>query len=318
MKILVTGGAGFIGSHIVDAYIEEGNEVTVIDNLQTGRKENINPKAQFHLMDIRSLDLKGFLDREKFDVVNHHAAHISVPDSVTQPLFDADVNIMGSLNLLEGASKSGVGKFIFASSGGALYWEDGEYPSSERAQVQLRSPYAVSKRTFEDFIKYYSNQMGMKNVIFRYSNIYGPRQYPDGETAVVAIFVDRLISGEPCTLNQYSDVSEGMIRDYCFVLDVVRANLLALKSGREGIFNIGTGIETNTLRLYRLIFDTLSDIWPLSWVGSRILLNGQARPGDVRKSCLKTNKAEKELGFKAEVSLQEGIYRTLKWRLGSK
>lgn len=317
MKILVTGGAGFIGSNVVDSYFREGHEVVVIDNLISGRWENINPRARFYLMDIRAAEVLAVFERERFDIVNHHAAQMSVPASVKDPMFDADVNVRGFLNLLEASHKTGVRKVIFISSGGAIYGEAEEYPTSEHCPVRPLSPYAITKAVSEQYLTFYHHQYGLEYTILRYANVYGPRQIPYGEAGVVAIFMDRLLAGKPCTLYHYPEEPEGMIRDYCFVADVVQANVAALEKGNKGILNIGTGMGTPTLRLFETIFDVLRDKWPQLDPALRQPLRGSARAGDLKKSCLQVEAAEKTLGVKAQNSLEEGIKKTVTWRLAS-
>jgi UDP-glucose 4-epimerase len=315
MRILVTGGAGFIGSHVVDSYIREGNEVVVVDNLFTGKKENINSSAKFYLIDIRSELLKEVFEREKPEIVNHHAAQPSVPASVEDPLLDADVNVLGLLNVLECSVKYGARKIIFISSGGAIYGEQEIFPTPEDYPPCPSSPYAISKFVSEHYLNFYRNHYGLDFTVLRYANIYGPRQVPHGEASVVAIFMEKFLRGEVPTVYCYDGESEGMTRDYCYVADVVRANLLAIKKGPGGIFNIGTGVGTVTTRLYHDILDLMrsSDYAKESIYDEPH--KGPARPGDIRKSCLDTRKAENLLGWKSEYNLKAGLKRTLNWLL---
>jgi UDP-glucose 4-epimerase len=318
MKILVTGGAGFIGSNVVDGYIRAGHDVVVVDNLFTGKKSNLNPKATFYQTDIRSPEIRDIFEREKPEILNHHAAQISVPASVSDPLFDADVNLRGFLNLLENAVKHKTGKVIFISSGGAIYGEAEEYPTSEKYAPKPLSPYAVTKFCSEFYLGYYRHQYGLETTILRYANIYGPRQVPHGEAGVVSIFMTNLLEGKPSILNHFPDEPKGMIRDYCFVGDVVKANLKALAQGGAGFFNIGTGKETRTQDLYNVIYEAVKEINPgLSQALSRLSTQA-ARPGDIRKSCLKVNKAKDGLGWSPETSLGQGIRQTLEWWLREK
>ena len=313
MKILVTGGAGFIGSNVVDGYIRAGHDVVVADNLFTGRKSNLNPGATFYETDIRSPEIEEIFAREKPEILNHHAAQISVPASVSDPLFDADVNLKGFLNLLETAVKHHVRKVIFISSGGAIYGEAKEYPTPERYWPKPLSPYAVSKFCSEFYLGYYRHQHGLEHTILRYANIYGPRQVPHGEAGVVGIFMTNLLEGKPSILNHFPDEPRGMIRDYCFVGDVVKANLSALTQGDGDFFNIGTGKETNTLDLYRVIYEAVEEIKPgLSPALSRLSAQ-RARPGDIRRSCLVVGKAKHGLGWVPETVLGQGIRLTLQW-----
>jgi len=239
LKILVTGGAGFIGSHVVDGYIKAGHDVVVVDNLFTGKRENINPEAKFYEIDIRSKGLEKIFEREKPLIVNHHAAQISVPVSVENPIFDAEVNIIGLINILQACVKYGVKKIIFASSGGAIYGEAQEYPTSEKYPPLPLSPYAITKLTSEYYLEFYRHQYRLNYTILRYANIYGPRQIPKGEAGVVAIFIENLLSGRPSVIYHFPDEPDGMARDYCYVEDVVKANILVLKNGSNEIFNIG-------------------------------------------------------------------------------
>ena len=313
MKIMVTGGAGFIGSNVVDGYLGAGHQVVVVDNLFTGKRENVNPEAKFYEVDIRSEEMEGVIKREQPDVLNHHAAQISVPISVTDPLLDADINIKGLLNLLEKAVKQKVNKFIFISSGGAIYGEATEYPTSEDYPPKPLSPYAISKLISEYYLGYYNHQYGLDYTVLRYANIYGPRQIPHGEAGVVAIFMENLLRGEQSTLNHFPEEEEGMVRDYCYVGDVVEANLGALSKGNGGFFNVGTGRETKTLQLYRIIYEAVREMRPDISEALFTPVSEPARPGDVTRSCLKVEKAENGLDWVPKTSLEEGIRRTFKW-----
>lgn len=317
MKILVTGGAGFIGSNVVDAYIKEGHEVIVVDNLYSGRRRNLNPEARFHLMDIRSPELHKLLEYERPEVINHHAAQISVPASVEDPLFDASVNIEGLINILEGARRHGTRKIVFISSGGAIYGEAKEYPTPETYPPQPLSPYAIAKAVSENYLAFYDHQYGLDYTILRYANIYGPRQIPHGEAGVVAIFMDSLLGNRACKLFHFPGEPQGMIRDYCFVEDVVKANLLALERGSRQAFNIGTGKETRTMELFKEIFSAISSRMDLDpGLGNPVL--EEARPGDLSRSCLKIERAREVLGWQPETDIQSGIEKTLEWRMKSK
>ena len=315
MKILVTGGAGFIGSNVTGAYIEAGHEVVVVDNLYTGKRKNLHPEAKFYLMDIRAPEIHKLLEYEKPEVINHHAAQISVPASVEDPGFDASVNIEGFINLLEGARRVGTRKVIFISSGGAIYGEAEEYPTSENYPPQPLSPYAIAKAVSEDYLYFYEHQYGLNYTVLRYSNVYGPRQIPNGEAGVVAIFMDRFLENKPSTLYHFPSEPEGMIRDYCYVGDIVEANILALEAGNKKAVNIGTGKETRTQALFETIFDVISKKRPLD-NSLRIPNRTSARQGDLKNSCLKIDLAEDVLGWKPKTALSEGIERTLDWRVG--
>lgn len=315
MKILVTGGAGFIGSNVADAYINAGHEVVVVDNLVSGKMENLNPKAKFYLMDVRSEEIRKVFEIEKPDMVNHHAAQMSVPASVEDPGYDADVNVKGLINVLEAARRNNTEKVIFISSGGAVYGNATEYPTSEKYQPEPASPYAITKFVSEKYLAFYKDTYGLDYTVLRYANIYGPRQIPHGEAGVVAIFMDRLIAGKGCTVYRFTEEPKGMTRDYVFVGDVARANLIALEKGSKDAFNIGTGIATHTLELYNGIFEAVKNRVPIPDALAKPTI-GDARPGDLKRSCLVFEKAKRELGWEPKTSLKEGLAATLEWRLG--
>lgn len=296
---MVTGGAGFIGSHIVDRYINEGNEVIIIDDLSTGKKENINPQARFHHIDIRDKGMEAIFEKERPEIVNHHAAQMDVRRSTENPAFDADVNIIGTINLLENSVKYGVKRFIFASSGGAIYGEQKDFPAGEEHQQFPLSPYGVSKLAGEKYIHYYSKNFGLRYISLRYSNVYGPRQNPEGEAGVVAIFIGRLLKGKEPVINGDGEQT----RDYVYVDDVVEANISATRSETEGSFNIGTGIETSVNK----ILSNLIDITKVDIKG----MHGPPKKGEQRISVLDCSKAIKSLGWKPKVTLEDGLRRTV-------
>jgi UDP-glucose 4-epimerase len=315
MKILVTGGAGFIGSHVVDGYISKGYEVVVIDNLSSGKWENINKKAKFYLVDIRNKDvLEKIFEKEEIDIVNHHAAQISVPLSVQNPALDAEINVLGLLNILELSVKYHVKKVIFISSGGAIYGEADEYPTTENYPPKPLSPYAVTKFVSEKYLYYYSHQFGLDFTVLRYANVYGPRQIPHGEAGVVSIFMTKLLKGEKCTIYAYKDEMEGMKRDYVYVKDVVKANILALTKGSRDVFNIGTGIPTSTEALFSKIFIIMKKMCNIP-DDLRITNKAPQRPGDIRRSCLNISKAKKCLKWKPDYDLTKGIKETAIWQI---
>ncbi|MEA2095185.1 MAG: NAD-dependent epimerase/dehydratase family protein [Candidatus Cloacimonadota bacterium] len=303
MKILVTGGAGFIASHIVDKYIELGHDVVVVDDLSTGFKHNVNTKAKFYKIDIRSKELEQIFKEEKPEIVNHHAAQISVPVSVKEPELDAEVNAIGFLNILQNCVKYEVKKVIFISSGGAVYGEAEEYPTTENYDPKPLSPYAIHKYVSEKYLYFYHHQYGLKYTVLRYANVFGPRQIPHGEAGVVSIFITNFRDNKKTYLYAFDEEPDGMIRDYVFVRDIVNANVLALDRGELDAFNIGTGLETTTGQLYREItLQMNTQIEPV---------REGARLGDIRRSCLNINKAEIEFGWKPIYSLADGVRETI-------
>ncbi|MBN1105059.1 MAG: NAD-dependent epimerase/dehydratase family protein [Deltaproteobacteria bacterium] len=315
MKILVTGGAGFIGSNVVDGYVREGHEVVVLDDLSTGRRENLNSKARFYAADIRSDRVEEIMTEERPQILNHHAAQISVPVSVADPVRDADINIGGLLNLLQSAVRHGVKKVIFISSGGAIYGEATEYPTTESYLPQPLSPYAVSKLASEYYLAWCKHAHGLEFTVLRYANVYGPRQISHGEAGVVSIFMENLLQGRPSTLNHFPEDEEGMIRDYCYVGDVVRANLKAVSGGDGGVFNIGTTRETRTLQLYRMIYEAVREIRPETSPSLASPLKQPARQGDIKRSCLAVKRAGEEFGWFPETDVPSGLRLTLRWWL---
>jgi len=318
MKILVTGGAGFIGSNVVDGYIREGHDVVVVDNLYTGRWENLNPRARFYLMDVRAEELEKLFEKERPEVVNHHAAQMSVPASVEDPRFDADVNVMGLLNLLENSVRFGVRKFIFISTGGAVYGEKDDLPTSEEASPDPMSPYAITKLTSEVYLRFYHAQHGLDFTVLRYANIYGPRQVPHGEAGVVAIFTRSLMKGELPRIYRYPDQPDGMTRDYCYVGDVVRANIQALTKGGGEVINIGTSRETSTGALYREILAVMREHGYAEDERFDHPQKGPARPGDLRRSALDFRKAETVLGWRPEFDIIRGLEETVRYEIEGK
>jgi UDP-glucose 4-epimerase len=315
MKVLVTGACGFIASHVADAYVERGHEVAIIDNLSSGKRENKNEKATLYVEDICTQQIEEVFARERPAVVNHHAAQISVPFSVEEPLIDAEVNIKGTLRLLELSRRYGVKKFIFASTGGAIYGEAEQVPTREDYQPEPASPYAISKQSSENYIRYYHNQFGLAYTVLRYSNVFGPRQIPHGEAGVVAIFTEKLLRGEHPTLNHFPEEARGMIRDYCYVKDIARASMIATESGSAGIFNIGTGRGTHTLTLYQTIVKALRSKGvnvPSSYDEPK---RDSARPGDIKVSTLDASKAAAGLNWQPQYDLERGLLETVEWYL---
>lgn len=302
MKILVTGGAGFIGSHVADAYLAAGHKVVVLDNLSGGSRSNVPPKARLVVADIRdTAKVEALFKKERFDVVNSHAAQMSVPDSVKDPRHDADINVLGILNLMEAGRKNGLKKFIHISSGGTVYGSPKKYPAKETYPILPESPYGITKAVGEDYLRFYRLTYGMDFTVLRYSNVYGPRQVPHGEAGVVAIFIQRLLRGQDCTIFGNGSV----IRDYVFVGDVARASLLGLRKGSGQAYNIATNKPTSTKQLYLAIAKAMGL--------RKAPLYGPPRAGDVQANWLDWGKAKRELGWSPKVSLDKGIQATVQY-----
>jgi len=316
VKVLVTGGAGFIGSHVVDSLIDHGHQVVVVDDLSTGKEENINPEVKFYKMNIRDPEMERIFTEERPDVLNHHAAQMSVNVSVARPLFDAEVNVLGSLNLIELCKKHGVKRFIYISTGGAVYGEPRYLPCDEAHPVDPLSQYGVTKHTVEHYLYLYRFNYGLDYIILRYPNVYGPRQDPYGEAGVVAIFTGQMLKGQQVVINGDGNQE----RDFVYIDDVVRANLIALtipfselraatkaSNGRSDnfVYNLGSGKGTSVNR----IFEELRQI-----IGyQREPVHGPPREGEVYKICLEASKAEKALGWRPKVGLREGLKKTVAW-----
>lgn len=301
MRIVVTGGAGFIASHIVDAYLERGHEVHIVDDLSTGQSINLNPRADLHEVDIADPKAARLIERIKPDALSHHAAQMDVRHSVADPGFDARVNIIGFINLLEACKNCAVKKVMFASSGGAVYGEQDVFPAAEDHPTRPASPYGVSKRAGELYLSYYQQAFGLPYIALRYANIYGPRQSAKGEAGVVAIFLSLLLTGKTPVING----DGGQTRDYVYVGDVVAANAAALDSPFVGAVNIGTGVETDVV----MIFDHLRRA-----VGSPIeAVHGPAKPGEQRRSCLDARLAARVLGWRPQTTLADGLLRTAEY-----
>jgi UDP-glucose 4-epimerase len=301
MKILVTGGAGFIGSNVVDAYIREGHEVVVVDNLSTGLRENLNPKATFHEVDICDAAFADVFAREKPQAVAHLAAQIDVRRSVQEPTFDARVNILGSINVLEACVKHGADKIIFASTGGAVYGEPdpAALPLTEECPPRPACHYGTSKLSVEHYIDLYSILYGLRYTILRFPNVYGPRQNPHGEAGVCAILVGLMLAGKTPTLFGFGEP----LRDYVYVGDIARGCVLALDKADGQILNLGSGKGTSV----REIFDELKRV--IGFEGEPVL--EPLRPGEIQKTYITGDKARELLGWKPEVDLAEGLKRTL-------
>lgn len=304
-KVLVTGGAGFIGSNIVDLLIEKGYDVVVVDNLFTGSRENVNKKAKFCKADITKPELRGVFEKEKPDFVIHEAAQINVRKSVSEPIFDAKSNILGTINVLECCRESKVKKVLYSSSGGACYGEPEYMPCDEKHPVNPICHYGVSKHAAEHYFYLYNVLYGLDYVILRYSNVYGPRQDPKGEAGVISIFLEKVTNSQQPLI--FGDGKQ--TRDYVFVKDVANANLLALekdtKKAKIRIFNIGTGKRTDVNEIFSLIKSATSTKIDAKHV--------EPVPGEIRNICLDIKLAEKELGWKPKVDLKEGIKKTVEW-----
>ncbi len=301
MKILVTGGAGFIGSHVTDAFAEKGHAVHVLDDLSSGRRANVPDTATFHEHDIRDEAAASLFAEEQFDVLCHHAAQMDVRKSVADPSFDADVNVRGFLNLVEAGRQHGLGKVIFASTGGAIYGEPDYAPQDEEHPLRPLSPYGITKLCTERYLYFYKEQYGIDYVALRYANVYGPRQNPHGEAGVVAIFTDKMLSEEQPLI--FGDGEQ--TRDYTFVGDVVRANVAALDYGGTGTFNVGTAKETSVNELFREI---------RAHIDPEVEeVHAEGKPGEQRRSVLDYARAQEALGWAPEVSLSDGLGKTVAW-----
>ena len=300
MKILVTGGAGFIASHISDAFVNEGHQVVVLDDLSSGFEKNIHPKAKFVKGNICDKELvEKLFSEETFDVINHHAAQMDVRRSVKDPAFDANTNIIGTINLLQNAIKYKVKKFMFASTGGAVYGEQSYFPADENHPTQPRSPYGISKLAVEKYLYFYNAEYGLNYTILRYANIYGPRQNPFGEAGVVAIFSTKLLKGEQPIINGSGEQT----RDYVYVGDVVKTNLLTLNDTANDIYNVGTGIETNVNQLFHKLNTIIK--------ANKEEKHGPAAPGEQMRSVITSEKLFNKFGWKPSTSLEDGLRLTV-------
>jgi len=299
MKILITGGAGFIGSHIADLMTEEGHDIVSIDDLSNGKEENVNPKATFYHLNILDKNLSNIFKKEKIEAVIHHAAQISVRDSVKDPIHDMEINIKGSLLLLEHCIKYNIKKFIFASTGGALYGEQDYFPADEKHPTRPLSPYAIAKLSTEKYLFFYHNTHNLPYISLRYANVYGPRQDPYGEAGVVAIFTQQMLQGKQPVIN-----GDGkQTRDFVYVCDVARANLLALKHDVIGEINISTGIETSINQVFHEIKKLTLSKAPE--------IHGPPMPGEQSRSVLSFEKAKSVLGWEPTTPLSEGLKNTV-------
>jgi len=303
MRILVTGGAGFIGSHTVDALVARGGcEVAVLDDLCSGKRDQINPRVRFHHVDLRDpAAVRHAIAQERPEVIFHLAAQMDVRRSVADPGFDAQVNVVGFLNLMEAGREAGLRRVIFASTGGAIYGEQQRFPCGENHPLRPVSPYGIAKLATEKYLFFYRAQYGIDYLALRYANVYGPRQDPHGEAGVVAIFCGRILEGRPVTI--FGDGEQS--RDYVFVGDVARANLAALDRKVSGAFNVGTGVETSVNRLYGALAAIAGT--------SRLPEYGPPRPGEQRRSVISSARAARALRWRPAVALDDGLSQTLRF-----
>ena len=299
-KILVTGGAGFIGSHVVDLFVAQGYEVVILDDLSTGHASNLNPAARFYQIDIRSPQVREVFEAEKPDYVSHHAAQMDVRRSVAQPLVDASINILGSINLLEYAKEFGVKRFVYISTGGAVYGEPEQLPCDEMHPINPICQYGASKHTVEHYLYMYHVNYGLRYTILRYPNVFGPRQDPHGEAGVVSIFTGKMLAAEQIIINGDGDQT----RDFVYVGDCARANYLALTIDHQpGIYNLGWGRPTSI----NDIFSTLAKITGYTLP----VQHGPAKVGETRHIYLDASKIKKEFGWAPTITLEEGLEKTV-------
>jgi len=299
VKILVTGGAGFIASHVSDGFLALGHDVAIVDNFASGKRENLPAGVAFHEVDIRDERLRDVFREEKPEVVVHHAAHIEVARSVREPAYDASINIMGSLNLLECCREYGVSKIIYAGTGGALVGEPIYIPVDEAHPIDPLAPYGVCKHTVEHYLFTYKANHGIEYTVLRYPNVYGPRQDPHGEAGVVAIFSLQMLAGQQPTI--FGDGTK--TRDYCYVGDIADANVLALNSPLSGVYNLGRGIEVSDLEVFEAVRTA---------VGSEIAPRfAPVRAGEVEHIALDASKAERELGWTWKVDFVDGVAKAV-------
>jgi len=299
-KILVTGGAGFIGSHVVDLFLAKGYEVVVLDDLSTGRRSNLNPQAKFYQIDIRSSEIRDVFAAEKPDYISHHAAQMDVRRSVAQPLFDADVNILGSINLIESAREFGVKHFVYISSGGAAYGEPERLPCDEEHPINPICQYGASKHTVEHYLYMYHVNYGLNYTVLRYPNVFGPRQNPEGEAGVVAIFAGKMLADEPVIVNGDGEQT----RDFVYVGDCAYANYLAVTIDHQpGIYNLGWSRPTSINDIFFTLAKATGYNHPIQ--------HGPSKVGETRHIYLDARKAARELGWAPTVTLEQGLEKTV-------
>ena len=306
MKALVTGGAGFIGSHVADALVARGYDVHVVDDLSGGREENVPDAATFHALDIRSDAAAELVRKEKFEALLHLAAQMDVRRSVADPRFDAEVNVLGFLNLMEAGREAGLKKVVFASTGGAIYGEpdpavNGGGPQPEEHPQRPLSPYGITKLVTERYLYFYEQSYGIPYAAMRFGNVYGPRQNPHGEAGVVAIFAERLLDGEQPVIYGHGEQT----RDYVYAGDVVRTVLAGLDHDASDVFNVGTGRETSVNALFRILNELTG--------GHAEEKHAPAKPGEQQRSVLDVSHAREVLGWEPQVELETGLARTVEW-----
>ncbi|MCP9447372.1 MAG: NAD-dependent epimerase/dehydratase family protein [Nitrospira sp.] len=304
MKVLVTGGAGFIGSHVVDRLVEEGHEVVVVDDLSTGKRKHVNRSAGLYKLDVQSGRLEKVFRNERPSIVIHLAAQVSARQSVENPILDAQVNVLGTMNVLHQAARHGARKVIFASSGVAIYGEQEVHPAPESHPTKPLSAYGISKLCGEHYLSYFQRVSGLQVVSLRYASVYGPRQDPEGEAGVVAIFIRKMLSGEQPIING----NGRQTRDFVFVDDVVQANLAVMSQEAQGVYNVGTGVETSINELFRML---------AGLTGSSCKeVHGPAKVGEQIRSVIDSSRLKQEVGWEPETGLAEGLEKTVAYFRG--
>lgn len=304
MKVLVTGGAGFIGSHVVDRLVEEGHEVVVVDDLSTGKRKHVNRAAVLYKLDVQSGRLEKVFRNERPSIVIHLAAQVSVRQSVENPILDAQVNVLGTMNVLHQAARHGARKVIFASSGVAIYGEQEMHPAPESHPTRPLSAYGISKLCGEHYLSYFQRVSGLQVVSLRYASVYGPRQDPEGEAGVVAIFIRKMLNNEQPIING----NGRQTRDFVFVDDVVQANLAVMAQEAQGVYNVGTGVETSVNELFRMLAGLTGS--PCKEV------HGPAKVGEQIRSVIDSSRLKQEVGWEPETSLAEGLEKTVAYFRG--